>query len=114
MKISRLQLALLSISARDVPTQDNSDSEKLRRMIDERRYLQSITGQDHQYDLLAWHKCLITCSREMGAGMVNGYTVCDAYTLSGKKTVYELEEAIQNAINSDDYIRLSAMAKNHS
>ncbi|WP_237226690.1 hypothetical protein [Rubinisphaera sp. JC750] len=46
--------------------------------------------------------------------MVNGYTVCDAYTLSGKKTVYELEEAIQNAINSDDYIRLSAMAKNHS
>ena len=114
MKISRLQLALLSISARDVPTQDNSDSAKLRRMIDERRYLQSLTGQDHQYDLLAWHKCLIKCRREMGAGMVHGYTVCDAYTLSGKKTVSELKETIRNAINSADYIRISAMTKDHS
>lgn len=50
----------------------------------------------------------------MGAGMVHGYTVCDAYTLSGKKTVSELKETIRNAINSADYIRISAMTKDHS
>ncbi|TWT63380.1 hypothetical protein [Rubinisphaera italica] len=73
----------------------NSINDKVLRMLKSRANFRSKTGEDHEYDLVAWYKCILTCQKLAFDGRIRqdseNITVSELYKKDRTPEALEVE-----------------------
>ncbi|WP_237225593.1 hypothetical protein [Rubinisphaera sp. JC750] len=101
---------MMSIAAAGSDRYEMTESEKADGMQFAREQLTRITGEDHEYDLLAWHECLLNFSRTPLIGILPpNETVSQSY-IGIDKEFPGTHKYILDRINNEERKRVASLA----
>ena len=102
---------MMSMSAAGSDRYEMTESEKADDMQFARKQLIRITGEDHEYDLLAWHECLLHFSRTPLIGILPPKeTVAESY-IGIDKEFPGTHKYILDRLDNEERKRVASLAR---
>ena len=102
---------MMSMAAAGSDRYEMTESEKADDMQFARKQLTRITGEDHEYDLLAWHECLLHFSRTPLIGILPPKeTVAQSY-VGIDKEFPGTHEYILDRLDNEERIQVASLAR---